>query len=311
MDPPPACLRIGPRTIPPAVRRQGRLAFPLRLPLSLGPLLSAAPAPAALSLLTPDLHLDLPPASLVPEAGGLRLPAPPFRALRGPAVLLARLPEEAAEEPWPILFLAGDSYPRDRRVQEALLAALAPLLGEGGILRQDDPGGGGMLRHDDPGGGGIPGRDDPGGAAPRPPRIAERLPALLRRLDALPGDGAARALLIGRSSGARVATLAATRRPVRAVIGLGYPFRAPRRPEEPARYAHLARLRVPTLILQGRQDAYGGPEAALARPLSRAVALGALEADHGLALSPAGWAAVARRILLFLAFLPPASPPGE
>jgi hypothetical protein len=68
------------------------------------------------------------------------------------------------------------------------------------------------------------------------------------------------AITIARSSGARVATLLAARRQMRAVICLGYPFHHPQKAQEPERYAHLAHILTPTLILQGSCDVYGGRE---------------------------------------------------
>ena len=126
--------------------------------------------------------------------------------------------------------------------------------------------------------------------------IARRL-ALLEKVVA----GHGQAVIIGRSSGARVATLLAARREMRAAICLAYPFRHPRRPEEPERYAHLAHIRTPTLILQGASDPYGGREVLGKYALSPAVTVEFIEATHKFSLSGAGWDAIAARILEFCA----------
>ncbi len=164
------------------------------------------------------------------------------------------------------------------------------------------------------------------------PRLAAHAQSWTSQWDLLAGRGARRAgrditrrlalieaavsdpaasILIGRSSGARVATLLAARRPLRAVICLAYPFRHPRQPPEPARYAHLADLRTPTLILQGTRDPYGGREVAQTYALSPAITLCFLRACHKFELTPEGWDRVAARILAFCAALPPLPAGGE
>jgi predicted alpha/beta-hydrolase family hydrolase len=126
------------------------------------------------------------------------------------------------------------------------------------------------------------------------------IPRRLAQLERAVAD-AKDAILIGRSSGARVATLFAARRPVRAVICLAYPFQNPGKAEEPARYAHLARLGTPTLMLQGVADAYGGREILARYAFSPAITVEFIEADHAFRLSAAQWDAAAARILRFCA----------
>jgi predicted alpha/beta-hydrolase family hydrolase len=116
------------------------------------------------------------------------------------------------------------------------------------------------------------------------------------------------AILIGRSSGARVVTRLAVHVRARAVICLGYPFRRPGQPEQPKRYAHLAQLTTPTLILQGISDAYGGREILHRYPISPAITVEFMETDHACDFSPEQWDAIAARILGFCASLPPARP---
>ncbi|WP_203070504.1 alpha/beta family hydrolase [Falsiroseomonas ponticola] len=178
----------------------------------------------------------------------------------------------APGRPGPAFYLAGDSFPDDVGVERALEPRLSPHLG--GWVGQAALAGG---------------RFDAGIAA-RVAQLEAALPA---------GPALARTVLIGRSSGARVVTEVACRRPVLAVICLGYPFRRPGAAEEPARFAHLARLSVPTLILQGSRDDYGTPAAAGAHPLSPAIRVEALDADHRLRLAAPAWDAACRLIRAF------------
>lgn len=67
----------------------------------------------------------------------------------------------------------------------------------------------------------------------------------------------------GKSMGGRIAThLAAAddaeRMGIGGVVVLGYPLHPPGRPEQ-VRAAHLPRIRVPMLIVQGERDAFGAP----------------------------------------------------
>lgn len=133
------------------------------------------------------------------------------------------------------------------------------------------------------------------------PNIARRLSQLEEAM-ADPGE----AVTIARSSGARVATLLAARRQMRAVICLAYPFHHPKKPEEPERYAHLARVLTPTLILQGISDIYGGREILEKYAFSPAVTVEFIEANHEFRIPAARWDAVAERILDFCAAAPAA-----
>jgi predicted alpha/beta-hydrolase family hydrolase len=113
-----------------------------------------------------------------------------------------------------------------------------------------------------------------------------------------------RTLLIGRSSGARVATRLAMLRPVTAVVCLGYPFRKPNRPPEPERFAHLATIATPTLILQGEADPYGGRNVAEDYRLSPLVTVEFVATDHQFGATGPQWNGMAQRILAFCAALP-------
>lgn len=175
----------------------------------------------------------------------------------------------------PAFYLAGDSFPDDVGVERALAPRLSPHLG------------------------GWIGQAALAGGDPFDPAIPVRAMQIEAALAALPSPG--RAVLIGRSSGARVVTEVAMRRRVLAVICLGYPFRRPGAAPEAERVAHLSCIAVPTLILQGCRDEYGTPEAARAHALSPHVTLRALEADHRLRLDAGAWDAACRVILDFCA----------
>jgi predicted alpha/beta-hydrolase family hydrolase len=67
----------------------------------------------------------------------------------------------------------------------------------------------------------------------------------------------------GKSMGGRIAThLAAAEDAnelgIQGVVALGYPLHPPGKPQQ-LRDAHLARIRVPTLIVQGERDPFGTP----------------------------------------------------
>lgn len=94
-------------------------------------------------------------------------------------------------------------------------------------------------------------------------------------------------IFFARSSGGRVASLVADALPVARIVCLGYPFRHPEAGDEPERYRHLATLRTPMLIVQGRHDVYGGAEVAQRYPLSPQVRLRVVEADHDFRLNAA------------------------
>lgn len=169
--------------------------------------------------------------------------------------------------------LLGGSYPADLYVEDALCSRLPwPLLRYAPLL----------ARH-------------AGGR-----KITEMGPGL-RCLDRAFGPGA-EVVLIGRSSGARLATKFAALHPdrVAAVVALSYPFSHPDHGPETDRVAHLATLASPTLILQGTHDAYGGLGADRLHALSPAVEMQFVDAGHEMQLQPAQWDRLCARIVRFL-----------
>lgn len=106
-------------------------------------------------------------------------------------------------------------------------------------------------------------------------------------------------VLIGRSSGARVMTLFASRRPVTAVICMAYPFKHPNHDVEPDRFAHLAALATPTLIIQGLRDDYGGLDVMADYPLSSSIRLEFFDGDHEFVAGAEQCAHIPQRIHAF------------
>jgi uncharacterized protein len=79
----------------------------------------------------------------------------------------------------------------------------------------------------------------------------------------------------GRSSGARVACRTASDLGAAGVLCLAFPLHPPGRPEK-SRLAELEDVRVPTLVVQGRNDPFGMPPAGPQREVV------VVEGDHGL-----------------------------
>lgn len=187
-------------------------------------------------------------------------------------------PAASAALPKTFLFLCGDSYPADCFIEDEMRARLAGpadrFISQRALLE----------RH---------------GESQWISGITGRV-AMLRRALAACDTPAEQIVVIGRSSGARVATLLATEKGgmhrMGALVCLAYPFRPKGSPREPVRFRQLAALRVPTLILQGRQDPYGGAEVATEYQFSPTVRLEMVETDHVMRMPPEGWADAAARI---------------
>jgi pimeloyl-ACP methyl ester carboxylesterase len=221
------------------------------------------------------------------DAGGWRwtgaeavLPAAMFAGLDRPSVLVVRgfgAPGTTIPHSHHGAFLGGDSWPADDYVEAHLRRMLAPFL-EGATVGQAE-----MLPPDHRG--------------HHERNLAARRQRLAAALEGKPGG----AVLFGRSSGARVATLHAREAEVAAVVCLGYPFHAPGRVLEPERHAHLATIATPTLIIQGRDDPYGTADDLRDIALSEHVEWHLVDGAHEFLLDAASWQAVGRRVLLFLA----------
>lgn len=108
-------------------------------------------------------------------------------------------------------------------------------------------------------------------------------------------------VLICRSAGARVASLAADDLHIHTVICLGYPFENPSTGPERARVEHLERVQTPMLIVQGNRDEYGGNEAKIRYRFSPHTVVELINTDHGFDLREDQWITVLRRMDEFVA----------
>ncbi|MQT11847.1 alpha/beta family hydrolase [Segnochrobactrum spirostomi] len=185
-----------------------------------------------------------------------------------------------ATGPCEAFFLSGDSFPKDDRIEAALAARLAPSF-RAWINTHE------MLRR-------LGTQDFNGTMEYRVPSVV----GLIQSREEMEPP-----VLIGRSSGARVATLSAAHCRLKGIVCLGYPFRTPGGPIEPARTAHLADLRTPTLILQGLRDPYGALRIFDDYALSPSIEVHFVDCDHEFRIRPAQWYGLAQRIRTFLACL--------
>lgn len=176
----------------------------------------------------------------------------------------------------PVYFLSGDAYPNDIHIDRELQRRLSPSFAR--WTGQKD------IHHPTPESFQI--NDFPQRAAHFESYLATQGPG--RDI-----------VLIGRSSGGRLASWYASRHPVAAVICLAYPFRNPAIGVQPERYLHLADLRVPTLICQGFQDVYGGSNIFSDYALSTSVRVHLLHAAHEFNIGPDAWDTLGRVILEF------------
>lgn len=106
-------------------------------------------------------------------------------------------------------------------------------------------------------------------------------------------------IVLSRSSGGRVASLIADELNIKCVICLGYPFKKPDKHEEPERYLHLASIKTPMLIIQGRHDAYGGNDVKDKYAFSEQIELLFLDADHDFNVGATTAHAITKKIEAF------------
>jgi pimeloyl-ACP methyl ester carboxylesterase len=107
-------------------------------------------------------------------------------------------------------------------------------------------------------------------------------------------------IILGYSAGARFGSAIVDELAVKAVVCFGYPFRHPEHGDEPERYTHLATIETPCLIVQGRNDSYGGSKDLAGYPLSQAVQVRFVDADHNLNLDAPHQQEVVDMVLDFL-----------
>lgn len=176
----------------------------------------------------------------------------------------------------PVYFLSGDGFPADSHCEHELKRRLAPSCARWtGQEEIHVPTPESFPLHDFP---------------RRAQHLETYLAAREHRTDVV---------LMGRSSGARLATWYASRHRVAGVICIAYPFRNPTLGPEPDRYLHLADLNVPTLICQGIQDDYGGSNIFADYALSSSIRVHLLRTDHNFNISPNAWNTLARIMLEF------------
>lgn len=117
---------------------------------------------------------------------------------------------------------------------------------------------------------------------PDPPAVLERTARTAARV-ALEWAGAERIVLGGRSMGGRIASqVVAQGARANGLVFLSYPLHPPGRPER-LRDAHLPRVAVPMLFVQGTRDAFAREdllEALVSRLRPRAELVRVAEADH-------------------------------
>jgi predicted alpha/beta-hydrolase family hydrolase len=122
-------------------------------------------------------------------------------------------------------------------------------------------------------------------AGRKPPPRADKLgPEYLAAIDALKAKGPL--IIGGKSMGGRIASMiaddlhAAGR--LAGVLGLGYPFHPPGKPEQ-LRTAHLTGMKTPALIVQGTRDPFGSRQEVSTYALSKTIEILWLEdGDHDL-----------------------------
>ncbi len=126
--------------------------------------------------------------------------------------------------------------------------------------------------------------------------IPERVDILKKRIETLTEP----VILVGRSSGARVASLCSDSSKVVAVVCLAYPFKHPNKYPEITRYGHLKSTVKPTLIVQGVRDEYGGLVAVKQYKISNKVEFFYIDAKHSMVMSASLLNLIQMRILRFL-----------
>ena len=129
--------------------------------------------------------------------------------------------------------------------------------------------------------------------APRAETLADEYRAAVEA-SRKPGQ---RLVIGGKSMGGRVASMVAADLArgglIAGLVCLGYPFRPPKQPEK-LRTAHLERLEVPTLIVQGERDPFGGRAEVEAMRLSAAIRFAWIgDGDHD--FGPRGASGFTRR----------------
>lgn len=163
-----------------------------------------------------------------------------------------------------LIYLAGDSYPASDKEEETIGRYLAAALDLRFISHND------LLSFMD--------------CVPKSDHTSTQIDKRVAALKAAIGEVSSPVILIGRSSGARVASLCADVRNVLAVVCLAYPFKHPHKAEEEIRYRHLESISTPTLVIQGIRDEYGGLVQMKKYKCSNAIGFFYVKAGHSMNL---------------------------
>ena len=115
----------------------------------------------------------------------------------------------------------------------------------------------------------------------RPPN---RTPVLIETWRAvIEALGGGSLVIGGKSMGGRMASMIADEAGAAGLVCLGYPFHGPGKQTTPARLAHLAALKTPTLIVQGARDRLGARAEVESYDLSPAIRIHwSGDGDHSL-----------------------------
>lgn len=87
-------------------------------------------------------------------------------------------------------------------------------------------------------------------------------------------------IILAHSAGGIVSSRIYNNPAIKKIICLGYPFKHPDKPEEPYRTHHLQHIKKPCLIIEGRDDPYGGEEIPARYALSSSICFKFIEGNH-------------------------------
>ena len=169
------------------------------------------------------------------------------------------------------VYLAGNSYPGDRALEERVTQFLSARLGISTYPQS-------CL---------IP---PPEQLTVDPLDPALRLETLATLIESIDEP----VILIGRSSGGRIITKFAEQHPdkIAACICFGFPFQSPGQPPEDWRTKHLQTLTLPTLIIQGTLDRYGHEDLSERFSLLPRTKILHVDADHESTYSEQDWLSI-------------------
>ncbi|MCK9374116.1 MAG: hypothetical protein M0P91_13100 [Sulfuricurvum sp.] len=108
-------------------------------------------------------------------------------------------------------------------------------------------------------------------------------------------------IIVSHSSGGRISSSIANLPTIKKLVCFGYPFKHPTEPEDVTRTLHLEEIQTPFLIIQGKEDEYGGTDIDKHYNLSSSVTLLYVNTDHDFNhITDEEWMRIATRINKFL-----------